>query len=1318
MAEVRDIASAQVSSIIQKAEAMGLRPSKVTAVESKVRIDKAEQDLLRSMALTVEDNPWQRIQFTNKFNSLAPTFDPTALSIISFQNNTLRQCIAAMMSNIDGTGFDIINADGSPLVAKEGEPDPPAVKTIKAFFNEPYPGISFHTMRQQIRENLETTGNAYIEVIRDQTGKLALLSPMDAKLTRLIRHDDLPIPVDREINRTGQEGGAQTVKLLIHERRFVQIIGLQARFFKQYKATRLLNAQTGVWQTDPKEKMLPQDNASEVLHFWVDRDVLTPYGVPRWINQIPSILGSRKAEELNMEFFDHGGVPPLIIAISGGTLTPVARKSLTDYLAGAAKTKLRGVVMEISPSGGDLQSSSQVKTEFQTFGDTQGTDSKFEKYDDKCTQRVRSAYRLPPLLIGLAQDYNYATAMTAISMAEEQVFKPERFKFDELINATLMKELDPTGQYLYRSKPMTAKFMDEQIKALTLAKGMTDGENFIDELNEVAGLNLQFDQEQADITSGAAAQQQAQQVAQGLQGDTGTQGTGTGGGGGKYPVKGFSKSSTGIEGSSAAIDPSNGAVVKDDTKLNLTVTSSGNIRKMDQNLLTNLANDWAAYLGGERHYTRSHVIAMDTLIKSMTPSLRQLFAENVAQKVMKANYDPNGVTELLSCAGDLLVKKFSPDEARDDHGRWTDGDGGAAHELFKKLAASGGFTYQPVTKDSPTSGYALSILPGNEKVIAQDKVDEASIKTYLDDHKDLFEKDHSAHVGGWLDTSTGKVYLDVSVIEPDKEKAIELAKANNQEGIYDLAGQQTIIVTRGAAESRQQKSETGTVRSTSQRFSKRDRGGDSEAASPAQRKAAALIKSAVQLIATDGTAHGAGGEALEASPKDRTLYVSRPVTNAAEIVAWAKKQGFETTLPPEDMHVTVCYSKQPVDWSRYTPDTDPIRVQVGLRKVQTLGPKGAIVLTFESLPLAVRWKTFRDGGASWDWPYYQPHVTLTYSNPNDIDPDKIQPYEGVIELGAETFAPVEEDWGDDIVEKYDEDQPRDDHGRWTTGGGTPDVASLKPDELVAYKTHVTEQFWNQLKDFPAAVAQYKALTDEKGKNLTDHGKILNVDFARELSPDYSASKDARSLLAAAVHEPASDFIKKLYAQDLISQPAEGESPLVMLTAGGTGAGKSTAIENVAEISDISKTAQVIYDTNMNTYDSALLKINQALDAGKDVRIAYVYRDPTEAMVNGALPRAMRMGRTVPAENQSITHAGSYDVVSRLAAKFEGSDHVKFAFIDNSLGKGNAAETTLDKLKGRAYNTPVAELKASAKQEYEAGRISATVYRGTVGDSYE
>lgn len=741
----------------ERADAIGIprspQPISVVTVVEKTQLSKEEQDLLRSMALTVEDNPWQRIQFTNKFNSLAPTYDPTSLQLISYQNNTLRQCIAAMISNIDGTGFEIKRKDGGKIIQvvspdspkpppqpkqpipnptalpksqpggtgftlpapppkpmpKVGQPwppdatadpilmDPPDVAKLKAFWDEPYPGVSFKTMRKRLRDDLETTGNAYLEVIRDQSGNIALLNPMDAKLTRLIRHDDNPVAVEETINRSGVPGEEQKVTLLVHERRYVQIIGLNARFFKAYKATRELNAQTGIWSTDSNEMILPQDKATEVIHFMVDRDVLTPYGIPRWINQIPSVMGSRKAEELNLEFFNHGGIPPAIIMIQGGTLSPQGRTALTGYLSGQAKFKQRGVVMEIASSSGDLNSASQVKVTTEKFGDTEH-DSKFEAYDDKCTQRVRSSFRLPAVLIGLEESYNYATVQTAVMTAEDQVFHPERVLFDEIINSTIMKELDEEGIYLFESKRMTAKFLDEQIKALTIAKGLVDGKSLVDAINDIVGLDLKFD-EQADAIAKQTAQAGVATALAGGAGPGGQAGTGdpgesTAGGGAGFNGLGktaLKKSSTALDGSSTAIDPNNAAQVT------VQVTAAGRIRKLDHTLLTGLADDMAGYMTGERHFLAQHVSDMHKLVKSMTLPLQRLFAENVAQKIMNATHDPNGISELISCASDVMAKIAKAGEAtptpkvlkfdqhHDSKGRFATTDAQAESTAYPKI---------------------------------------------------------------------------------------------------------------------------------------------------------------------------------------------------------------------------------------------------------------------------------------------------------------------------------------------------------------------------------------------------------------------------------------------------------------------------------------------------------------------------------------------------------------------------------------------------------------------------------------------------------
>lgn len=154
--------------------------------------------------------------------------------------------------------------------------------------------------------------------------------------------------------------------------------------------------------------------------------------------------------------------------------------------------------------------------------------------------------------------------------------------------------------------------------------------------------------------------------------------------------------------------------------------------------------------------------------------------------------------------------------------------------------------------------------------------------------------------------------------------------------------------------------------------------------------------------------------------KPRTLYVHRKVLNAADIVAWAKAQGFDATLPAADMHVTIAFSRTPVDWMKAGADwagdeNGKIKVVPGGARIIEKFDGGAVVLLFNSSQLAYRHECIKEAGASWDWPEYQPHITITY-NAGDVDLSKVEPYRGAIELGPEVFEELDTEWREKINE--------------------------------------------------------------------------------------------------------------------------------------------------------------------------------------------------------------------------------------------------------------------------------------------------------------
>lgn len=156
----------------------------------------------------------------------------------------------------------------------------------------------------------------------------------------------------------------------------------------------------------------------------------------------------------------------------------------------------------------------------------------------------------------------------------------------------------------------------------------------------------------------------------------------------------------------------------------------------------------------------------------------------------------------------------------------------------------------------------------------------------------------------------------------------------------------------------------------------------------------------------------------DASP--RTLYVRRDLLNGEDLRSWAKGQGFTTALPASDMHVTVTYSRSPVDWMKmgeaWSGDAKGELVvrPGGARLVERLGPS-ATVLLFNCSELAWRHEDMIRNGASYDHDEYQPHVTISYTGaPADLS--KVEPYRGELRFGPEIFEELNLDWKSGVVE--------------------------------------------------------------------------------------------------------------------------------------------------------------------------------------------------------------------------------------------------------------------------------------------------------------
>lgn len=415
--------------------------------------------------------------------ALVPPYDPEALCLLFEHSNALRQNVDAYATNIDGFGhrfdpaidFDADDADrrvgecvylerlaaqerGDLPVDAEVEPTPEEITArrrslvqlarterarLTSFFESCSFDHSFVELRRRTRQDLEVTGNAYWEVLRNAKGEVARLVYVPSYTVRLLPLDPQPVDVEESVRISPVT--LERVATRQRMRRFLQIQYAQRTYFKAFGDSRVVSRTNGeVFASIEELKSARPDDApaTEILHFAI-ASPRSPYGIPRWVGALIAVLGSRQMEEVNYLYFENKSVPPLALLVSGGKLSeasvPRIERFIEENLKG--KNNFHKVLILEAEGAASTNDAARAKIELRPLTEAQQHDALFQQYDERNMDKVGGAFRLPRLLRGDSRDFNRAVADAQLRFAEDQVFQPERDEFDFVINRKLLADM-------------------------------------------------------------------------------------------------------------------------------------------------------------------------------------------------------------------------------------------------------------------------------------------------------------------------------------------------------------------------------------------------------------------------------------------------------------------------------------------------------------------------------------------------------------------------------------------------------------------------------------------------------------------------------------------------------------------------------------------------------------------------------------------------------------------------------------------------------------------------------------------------------------
>lgn len=355
--------------------------------------------------------------------------DPGACRMLVKNSNIIPQCIEAYRRNISGYGMALEYMEGESDKTAKNEWDK-AERFLETCSLDP--GIE--SLISSLIDDLETYGMANVEVAWPSGSEFPTLYRMSPHHIRYTRENTKAV-VRRKV----------LIKSMKRIEEFTQEV-----YVRKYAMSR---SNELVWF----RLFGTEGEGNQIIPLRLGQD--GTYGEPRWFGHAPGILGSREAEELNVSYFSNGRMLSMLLTVINGELTPESIEALKKIKGSASQSGILYLKAKGQKTGGPVDEKvEKVEIKVEKLNDLLQQDALFLEYGKEKKSDILSAFRLPPILVGMSSDYNRATAESALQFAEEQIFQPYRkWLMDEVFNKRLFPAL---GIFRVRAVLRGAKIVD------------------------------------------------------------------------------------------------------------------------------------------------------------------------------------------------------------------------------------------------------------------------------------------------------------------------------------------------------------------------------------------------------------------------------------------------------------------------------------------------------------------------------------------------------------------------------------------------------------------------------------------------------------------------------------------------------------------------------------------------------------------------------------------------------------------------------------------------------------------------------------------
>lgn len=322
----------------------------------------------------------------------------------SFANHA---AIDAKVANIVGLGYSFEVTDRTMLTLENKEDEiaigraRKRIERMKLEMRDWLENLndddSFTKTMEKVYTDLESTGNAYIEVGRTVNGDIGYIGHIPSATIRIRRLRD----------------------------GYMQIIAQKVVYFRNFGAKN-----SNPVTADPRP--------NEIIHIKEYSPLNTYYGIPDIVAALPSLVGDQLASQYNIDYFENKAVPRYVVTLKGAKLSNEAEDKMFRFLQTGLKAQSHRTLY--IPLPGDTD---QNKVEFKMEPIENGIqDGSFKEYRKQNRDDILVAHQVPISKLGGTDSAAIAASIAQDRTFKEQVSRPAQGHLNKVISKIIKEKTD------------------------------------------------------------------------------------------------------------------------------------------------------------------------------------------------------------------------------------------------------------------------------------------------------------------------------------------------------------------------------------------------------------------------------------------------------------------------------------------------------------------------------------------------------------------------------------------------------------------------------------------------------------------------------------------------------------------------------------------------------------------------------------------------------------------------------------------------------------------------------------------------------------